>query len=189
MPSLSFRGGWCDRLMASHGFTVFLFLAAFVVAIAAALGVAWTGVTISATVVAAATPAVVGDGIVTIPWGDWLGSMLEPLGALAIAIVMWMLRRLPASIYLYLQMARAEQLVQRAVDYALSATAGATQGKSLDIKVTSQVLEAAAEYAVAHAPGLVKTLGGTDLLKQKVLARLDVAEDVSAEGLRQIRAF
>jgi len=131
----------------------------------------------------AATAVTPGDGVVIIPWGDWLIGMLEPAGALVVAMIMWALRRLPSSIYLYLQMMRAEQLVQRAVDYGLSATAGAVAGKQLSVPVTSEVLEAAAEYAVAHAPGLVKTIGGAELFKQKALARLKVAEDVSARRL------
>lgn len=132
----------------------------------------------------AATLQTPGDGAVIIPWGDWFAGMLEPVGAFVVAAILWAMRRLPSSIYLTLQMMRAEQLVQRAVDYALSATAGAVAGKQLDVFVASDVLESAAEYAVEHAPGLVKTIGGTALFKQKVLARLNVAEDVSALELR-----
>jgi hypothetical protein len=129
-----------------------------------------------------APAAFAADNTVTVPWGDWLASVLDWSSTILAAIALWLLRRLPRSIYDALQTLRVEQLLSRAVGYGLSAVEGAVAGKTLDLHVTSQVLQAAADYAVSNAPALVAWIG-PDTLKAKILARLEVAPEVTAAAI------
>lgn len=120
------------------------------------------------------------DGTITIPWGAWLGDVLDWSVTIILAVVAWALRQLPAGIYAIIQQLRAEQLLERAIDYGINAVKGASYDKQLDIPTTSAVIEAAAEYAVVNAPLLVQYLD-PDTLRAKILARLAVEDGVTAE--------
>lgn len=119
------------------------------------------------------------DGAVSIPWGDWLAAGLNWASTIIIAAVAYGLRQLPSAVYAIIQQLRVEQLLERGLDFGLSATAGAIKGKALNVEIASSVIETAVEYAVANAPALVR-YAGLDTLRSKFLARLTVAEDVTA---------
>lgn len=142
--------------------------------------VALVGLALFAGYAQAAAQAV--DGVVSIPWGAWLGALLDWAGAIIVAALAWALRQLPAGVYAVIQQLRVEQLLGRAVDYGVNAVKGATWGKKLDVATTSAVIEMAAEYAVSNAPALVRYID-RDTLRAKILARIDVAEDVTAEDV------
>lgn len=135
----------------------------------------------------AAVPALAQDGAVTVPWGDWLGLTLANFRDLVIAGVVGLVgiiaKRMSPAIADMILAARVEQLLTRAADYGIAAVAGATKGRTIDVKVTNEVLEKAAEYAIANAPALVEKLGAT--LRPKLLARLApiVGPDVSATAV------
>lgn len=135
--------------------------------------------------VAWSPPAFAQDGAVTVPWGDWVAGVLSYLRDGVIAIVVAMIgllaKNLSPGIRDMILAARVEQLLTRAADYGVAAVAGAVKGKTLDVRVTNEVLEKAAEYAVANAPALAEKLGAT--LRPKLLARLApiVGPEVSAE--------
>jgi len=129
-----------------------------------------------------AVPAFAAEGAVTIPWGDWLADAATAAGATILALAAWMLRFVPAAVhdwYLRLTGERVEQLLERAVHYGINATAGAVRGRTLDVRIGSEVARRALEYAVKHAPELVKRLGGTALVNEKILARLDLAAEAN----------
>lgn len=134
----------------------------------------------AATVVYAADVTPATDGVTSIPWGDWLAAILDWATAIIIAVIAWALRQLPAGSYAIIQQLRVEQLLERAVDYGINATKNATWGKKLDIPTTNAVIEIAAEYAATNAPALVQYLD-PETLRAKILARIEVTEDVTAE--------
>ncbi|MDP2358030.1 MAG: hypothetical protein Q8M31_18465 [Beijerinckiaceae bacterium] len=139
------------------------------------------------TLIAAPWPAFAQDGVVTVPWGDWIAGALVHLRdaviAGVVALVAWAARRLPTQIGEIVLAARVEQLLTRAADYGIAAVGGAMKGKTLDVRTTNHVIEAAAEYAIANAPALVEKLG--DTLRPKLLARLApvVGIEVTAESV------
>lgn len=125
---------------------------------------------------------------VTIPWGDWVSaaaaSMGETILMLVLSVVAWMSRKLPAGVSAMLKTKQVEQLLQRAVDYALNAVAGAAKGKTLDVNTGNEVLNVALAYAVDRAPAqLIAWLGGPEALQHMILARLQLGEDASASAL------
>lgn len=112
---------------------------------------------------------------VSLPIGDWIGYAAEFIGAIAAAAVAWLLRKLPASIQQVLTTMQAEQLLGKAIDYALNAVAGAEKGKTLDVKVGSAVVASAVQYVVDHGPAwLVEWLGGAAAIEEKIIARLNL---------------
>ncbi len=110
------------------------------------------------------------EGTVTVPVGDWIVQATTSLASLAVTALMWIAARyLPT----WIRMQLTEQLLIRAVDYALAVVAGAAKGKVLEIPVANAVLRAAADYAVDHAPATAKWIG--DTLEPKLIARLSAA--------------
>lgn len=113
---------------------------------------------------------------VVVPWGDWLASNAPTLGGVVLAVALWLVRHLPAQAAGVLMSMRVDQLLARAIDYGVNVTQGAARGKTLEVAVASDVMRAALQYAVAHAPELVERAGGLTLVRQKIAARLDVDE-------------
>lgn len=124
-----------------------------------------------------AAPLATTDGTnVTINWGDYVVTLLAGVGAIILTIVTWAFRKLPVNVQAFLLAWRAEQLLKNAVNWGINATAGAVKGKALTINVGNGVTAAAVTYAVNHAPKLVEQMGGLDMVRQKVQARLDFDE-------------
>lgn len=128
---------------------------------------------------AVTSPATQATPPASIPYGDWIASVLawarDALVALAgLAVV----RFLPATVRQYL----TNQVLAKAVDYAIAAVEGATKGQSLSLPITSAVIAAAERYVVASAPALAAQLG--PLLRAKILSRISdaapLAPDVTA---------
>lgn len=140
-----------------------------------------------AVAIAFATPAFAADTL-TIPWGDWLASVLGTIAAatatVASLIITWALRLLPATLRSYVDEQRrkqAEQLLQRALDYGVNEAKGYITGKTLDIKVGSEVLAGALQYAVDHGPGwLIGWMGGAAKIRDKLLSRMTLDDGITA---------
>lgn len=132
---------------------------------------------------AAQTPtAPVIDGVVSIPWGDWFYSAAGGIITILTVVIGWGLRQLPARFVAVLQTAQVEQLLKNAIGFAINRTAGAAKGKTLSVDVANQVIETALEYAVAYAPGwLISWVGGEQGLRDKIIARIDVAENAAVK--------
>jgi hypothetical protein len=131
---------------------------------------AWLTLAHAQTSAVAPSPAAV-----AIPYGDWIASLLAGLRDLLIAIAMVAVARfLPAAIRQYL----TNEVLAKAVDYAIAAVDGATKGQTLSLPATSAVLAAAENYVVASAPGLAATLG--PLLRAKLLAHISAATPVAS---------
>lgn len=120
------------------------------------------------------------DGIVNIPWGDWLALFVTAFGGVFAAIAAWALRFLPGWLKTALMLVRIERVIQDAVDQGVAKVAGAARGQKLTVEVGNEVLEAAAEYAVRTAGDVVEWLGESDL-RDKILAKLDLEPDSTVE--------
>ena len=130
-----------------------------------------------------AAPALAADTTVTVPFGDYIAfaaDLVSKYAAPLVAIILGIAARvLPAAIVDYLAMLRIEQLLTRAVGYGITAVKGAAEGQTLTVNVGNEVLAQALNYAIKHAPDVVTWAGGADALREKILARLNVAAGAS----------
>lgn len=134
-----------------------------------------------------ATQAFAADQVTTttsVPWGDWLAAILShaETGIIAVlgVVATWAIAKLPASLGPVAHMLMTEQVLNRAVDYAIGAVAGAVKGKTVDVRTTNVLLAQAEAFVVANAPALASKLG--DTLLPKLFARLSAAGVVPPEA-------
>lgn len=115
--------------------------------------------------------ALAADGqTIGVPIGDWIAGIAATIGLVLVTVLTRALAFAPSIVKTLL----TEQLLKRAIDYALAAVAGAAKGKVLEVRVANDVIRTAAQYAVDNgAPWLLKWIGD---LGPKLAARL------SAEG-------
>lgn len=116
-----------------------------------------------------------------IPWGDWLGAVIDFLSTIVIPIVLAFLARLfailPGPVVQLLRTMHVEQVLQRAVDFALNAVKGASKGKVLSVDTGSEVVAMAVSYVVDKAPAkLIAFMGGELAIREMILARLNIEE-------------
>jgi hypothetical protein len=138
------------------------------------------------------TPTFAADSV-TIPWGDWLsqilGSAAATAGTIAMIIVTYALQFLPATLRSYIDEQRrkqAEQLLERCIAYGINEAKGFVTGKTLDIKVGSEVLAGALQYAVDQGPGwLIGWMGGAERVRDKILSRLALDDGISASEIAE----
>lgn len=126
-----------------------------------------------------ASPDVMGDGVATVDWGDWVGIIIAVWGAalatiVSVAIVRWFGNKLEAD-----DAERLRSFTENAVNMGLNAVANATRGKKLDFKTGSEVVEWAIAYANQNFRGLVEQFGGAESQRSRTWARLDMAEGES----------
>ena len=120
------------------------------------------------------------DGVINIPWGLWISQTAETLIWVLGAVIAWGMTKLPARVVAFLQTAQVEQLLNKAIDFAIHKTAGAVKGEALSFQVANQVLETALEYALAYAPAwAIKWLDGNVGIRDRLIARIPVQKDVS----------
>lgn len=105
---------------------------------------------------------------------QWAGA----IGTLIFAGVAWLLRLLPGQIYAVLVSLRADQLLQKGIDYAINMVQGATAGKALSVDVHNEVLAKALQYVLDNAPTwLQQWMGGPEQIANKIIARLNIVPD------------
>jgi hypothetical protein len=122
----------------------------------------------------AAAPAFAATAV-TIPYGDWIGSVASTLAALTVPAVAWGLRFLPGHVVAVIRMTQVDQLLERSIIYGINSVAGASQGKALSVDVGSRVLAEAMTYAIKNGPGwLLGWLGGEAGVRQRIIARLSL---------------
>lgn len=135
--------------------------------------------------------ALAADTTVQIPVGDWVawlaGFLRDILVSALMAVVLWIARMLSPAVAAWLSAQRTaaiEQLLQRAVDYGLNAVVGAARGQQLPVNVGSEVLAHALGYAVQQGPAkLLAWAGGTEALRDMILARMNLDPNASAGAL------
>lgn len=138
-----------------------------------------------------AATAVLADGstIVTIPWGDLVAGILPAAQILFMGGLLWVLSHFAPSLYAILRTAQVEQLMNRALDFAVNAVAGATKGKTLEIDTGNEVLKNALTYVLAHGGGWLQEFAGTPIeLAEKLYARLDLPPEATKPDLTRIAA-
>jgi hypothetical protein len=122
------------------------------------------------------SPVYAQDGTaVTLPIGDWVQQAKDFIAPFILAVIAWLMRKLPAHIVDILKTMKAEQLLAKAVDYGLNAVAGAAKDKVLSVSVGNAVIAQAVQYAIDNGPGwLIKWLGGEEAIAAKIIARLNL---------------
>ena len=117
------------------------------------------------------------SGATSVTWhygatvSEWAGA----IGTALLAVAMWAIRKLPAQIVAILLTMRADQILQTAIDYGITAVKGATRDKTLTVEVGNQVLAEAAQYIIDNAPAWLQAwLGGPDQIVKKLFARLNL---------------
>jgi hypothetical protein len=98
--------------------------------------------------------------VVQVPVGDWFGTALGYLTLGLGGVIAWAFRRLPGRISAILLTAQADQLMARALTYAINAVVGATKDKVWSVDVRNQVLREFVTYALTHGSDTVKTFMG-----------------------------
>ena len=152
-----------------------LFVFALVVGASLALNVAFAA--------DGATPETVAQAAgsttqVTWAYGAAISQWAGAVSTVLLAVLMWLLRLLPAQVYSILVGLRADQLIQKGIAYGINMVQGATAGKELTVDVHNQVLAQALQYVLDHAPDwLTSWMGGPDQIAQKIVARLNLAPD------------
>lgn len=144
-------------------------LVAAAIAGAIALGV---GAAYAADAVAA--PA---TSTVSIPWGDWLAAALAGSGSILALVLSWAVKAfLPPIAQTFI----TNDLIAKAVDYALAAIEDAARSKSADIRVSNAIVAEAISWINVHAPELEKRAG--DSLRPLIVARLSALGVIPAEA-------
>jgi hypothetical protein len=130
---------------------------------------------------------VAAETIVTVPYGDWIANSMGLIGWFLAVVIAWALRQLPANIVAVIKTAQVEQVLQRGIDYALNAVAGATKDKVLDADVGNKVIAEALRYVVSLGPKwLIGFLGGEEGIKARIIARLELQPEVAVSAASQL---
>ncbi|WP_454813748.1 hypothetical protein [Labrys neptuniae] len=139
---------------------------------------AWAGVVALFALVAPALAQIATDAAstaVSLPIGQWISDIGTVVLAIAGGLIAWIVRKLPAQIAQIITTAQVDQMLTKAIGYAINAVEGATAGKTLNVNVGNAVLAQALNYVTVHAPQwLIEWLGGLDAIAQKIIARLNL---------------
>lgn len=112
---------------------------------------------------------------VTWAYGSVIAQWAGAISTLVFAGVAWLLRLLPGQIYAMLLAARADQVIQKGIDYAINMAVGASKDKQLTVDVGNKVLAQALQYVIDHAPDWLQAwMGGPEQIAQKIVARLNL---------------
>ena len=125
---------------------------------------------------------------VSVPYGDWISAGADTIADLLTLAIMALFARaihiLPAWLVNIIKTFQVEQILGRAIDYGVNAVEGATKGRKLDISLGNKVLAEAVQYAVDSAPAaLVAWMGGEEGIRRKIVGRLDLTPEVTADRL------
>jgi hypothetical protein len=124
---------------------------------------------------AAPSPTTVG-----IPWGDWLAAAANAINILLVGLVGVAFRHLPEQVVAILRTLRVDQLLEKAIDYGVNATAGAVRGRIATFDIGNAVVAEAMRVAIDNGPGwLLGWVGGEKGLREKIIARLELPADLA----------
>jgi hypothetical protein len=117
---------------------------------------------------------------VTIPYGSWIEQSAPAIASVVMAILAWLMRKLPAAVVDMLRTMKAEQLLEKAVTYGVNSVAGASFDKKLTVSVGNAVIANGVQYAVDNGPGwMTKWLGGPEAIAAKIIARLPLEDNAA----------
>jgi len=124
---------------------------------------------------AALAQAVAVDTTVEVPISSWIETAGTFVGPLLAAAALWLIRKLPEQISAILITMRVDQMLEKAISYAINATVAASKDKPLSINVGNEVVAKAVQYVIDNGPGwLIGWMGGEASIREKVIARLEV---------------
>lgn len=110
--------------------------------------------------------------------GATVSQWADAFEAIAIAAVAFLLRKIPGQFGSILMTMHVDQVLNKAIDYAINMVKGATKDKTLDVDVGNAVLARALQYVLDHSPAWLQSwMGGPELIAQKIIARLNLAPD------------
>jgi hypothetical protein len=117
---------------------------------------------------------------ITIPTTEWIKAAGEFITPLLAALVGVLFRNLPESVVAILKSVRVDQLLEKAIQYGVNSVANANPDGKITFEVGNEVVANAANYFIQHGPGwILGWIGGPELLRQKIIARLNVAPEVA----------
>ncbi len=110
--------------------------------------------------------------------GSVVSQWADAVEALLVALVAFALRKIPGQLGTILQTMHVDQILNKAIDYAINMVKGATKDKELSVDVGNEVLAKALQYVLDHSPGWLQSwMGGPGAIAQKIIARLNLAPD------------
>lgn len=113
---------------------------------------------------------------VTIPWGDWLGSLLAGAATLLVAFLTRLVAMAPAAIRAFV----TNDVIEKAVDYAIATTRDAARGREATIEVSNQLIAVALRWIVDNEPKIAGW--ANDKLRPLIAARLSALNVIAAEA-------
>lgn len=122
----------------------------------------------------------------TLPWGDWLVALLQPISAVlvpvaAAAITAGIAKVAPwAAAVLTRQ--RIEAAIQAGAAYGRNAVAGAAKGRTVRVDLGSAVIAAGVQHVIDEAPQLIRAAGGVEGLARRIFRALDLEDGATAEN-------
>ncbi|TGN89431.1 hypothetical protein EOW77_0003650 [Bradyrhizobium yuanmingense] len=115
---------------------------------------------------------------VTWALGATVSQWADAFEAIAVAAVAFLLRKIPGQFGGILMTMHVDQVLNKAIDYAINMVKGATKDKELSLDVGNEVLAKALQYVLDHAPTWLQSwMGGPEQIAQKIIARLNLAPD------------
>ncbi|QGY05686.1 hypothetical protein MMSR116_30155 [Methylobacterium mesophilicum SR1.6/6] len=136
-------------------------------------------------------PAQAGDAsaaAVSVPWGDWLVALLQPVSAVlvpiaAAAVTAGVARVAPwaASV---LTRDRVEAAIRAGAAYGQNAVAGAAKGRTVSVDLGAAVVAAGARHVLATAPArVVRRAGGPEGVAARIFRALPLDPQASAANV------
>lgn len=144
-----------------------------------------------AEVIATTTPAApVVLTTATLPWGDWLVAVLQPVSAILVPLAA---AAVTAGIAKYAPWAasvatkdRVEAAIQAGAAYGQNAVAGVAKGKTVTVNLGSAVVAAGAQHVIDEAPAkVIKAAGGVDGIATRIFRALPLEDQASAQNVLQ----
>lgn len=165
--------------------------------IRAGLALACAALPFAALLVPARAAGETSAAAVSVPWGDWLVALLQPVSAvlvpLAATAVTAGIARLAPWAASVLTRDRVEAAIRAGAAYGQNAVAGAAKGRTVSVDLGAAVVAAGARHVLATAPAhVVRTAGGAEGVAARIFRALPLdpqasAANVLAPALEQLR--
>ncbi len=125
-------------------------------------------------------PVIAPDSGISIPIAVWLQAISDWVIPIISVAVLWLIRKLPSQIAGILTTLRVDQLLEKAIAYAINTVVGASKDKTLNVSTGNQVVDKALQFIVTNAPAwMIKWMGDGDAIRQKIIARLNIDDNVA----------
>ncbi|MGH1588184.1 hypothetical protein ACRBEV_07220 [Methylobacterium phyllosphaerae] len=125
---------------------------------------------------------------VTLPWGDWLVGLLQPVTAvlvpLAAAAVTAGIARVAPWAASLLTRDRVEAAIRAGAEFGQNAVAGAARGRTVNVDLGAAVVAAGTRHVLATAPAhVVRKAGGAEGVAARIFRALPLDPQASAASV------